>query len=87
MNHHEAAKLGRDAVTHFVSAYSRLATNGYNDSARAMILSTFPFCLASVAPNMRTYAMADVLEVYSKVGKEVFEDCVDLYDAITGRYE
>lgn len=83
MNKREAHKLGRSCSLAFVDAYQSLVLEGFIDHARAMILSTFPFALASIHPNYRTAAVAEVVDMYFLVGREVFEDSQDLYDTLT----
>lgn len=87
MNKEQADKLGRAATEKFVKTYERLVLSGYQLNARAMILTTFPYVIATILPKDRPMVMADIFEVYRGVGREIYEDGLDLYDAITKNFE
>lgn len=87
MNRREADSLGREASQNFIGAFDQLLSDGYYDNARAMIMSTYPFAIATLKPEMRCTALADLIDIFYRVGSGVFEDSDDLYDHLTVRRE
>jgi hypothetical protein len=85
MNRKEADELGLKISTEFVNAYASLLKAGYYDNARGLVLCTYPFVIAQLSPPMRVLALADLIEIYHNIGKEIYEDGADLYDALTKR--
>jgi hypothetical protein len=83
MDQEKADKVGREASALFVDAYVGLMNAGYVNNARAMMLTCFPSAIANTPPMRRAYAMADLIEIYALLKKEVFEDSRDLYDYLT----
>ena len=82
MNKAQADALGRLASHNYIRSYLTLLNAGYTDQARAMFLSTFPYAISVCEPSQRTRVIADLLDVYHIIGHEVFEDEMDLYDAL-----
>lgn len=87
MNRREADSLGKEASLNFISAFDQLLTDGFYDNARAMIMSTYPFAIATIKPELRCNALADLIDIFYRVGSGVYEDSDDLYDHLTIRRE
>ena len=78
----EAFEQGRISCEKFIITYEKLIAYGYFLQARTMLISTFPFMLATTTPEYRTQMLAEILDIYFLIGKEVFEDGQDLYNLI-----
>lgn len=83
----EADALGRTLIDNYLRTIELLLSNGRFDTVRAIILTTLPYVLANSKPDSRVIMMVDMLETYSQIGKEVYEDAKDLYDHLMKREE
>jgi hypothetical protein len=80
MNKEEAIELGSNAGKVFMEAYETLLQHKHYDVAQGLVLATFPFVIGNIPPELRTRALAEMIDVVCLIGREVFEDGQDLYD-------
>lgn len=82
MNKEEAQLLAKKTAELFLDAFAALNSQNFHDEVRAMTISSMAYGLASLNPSVRVLALADILEIFSRVGHEVYEDGGDLFDAL-----
>jgi len=83
LTEHDAYQIGLNASTAFCKDYDLLIATGHSDKARSMLLSTVPVALSVCAAPMRSALIAEILEIFFLIGKEVFEDGADVYELLT----
>lgn len=75
------------ATRDFLDTFGELMMGGNQLEAMLMFRSAYAYTLASIQPESRIFFMENLLKVYKSIGKEIFEDALDIQEKLEATYE